>query len=292
MLQFSLLLNGLALGAIYALVALGLVVVFKGSGVVNFAHGALFTLAAFLGYSLLKLGLPYAVAMVGATVATLVAGVLIERVAYRPLIRNRSALVFKAASIACAFMVIGVLRAGYGGQGDFLSYPPAIEAGMLTIAGFPVPAQQLVVLASAMVALLAFGAFFAYTRAGRLMQAVAEDPEAARIVGIDVDRVFMWIWGAGAFLGGVAGVLLAPITMIYPDMGLSILIKAFAAAVLGGFDHLGGVVLGGLILGLLEIGLGFYGGSKYQEVVGFAVILLILVLRPQGLFGSARVARL
>lgn len=287
----SLVTNGLALGAVYALVALGLVVVFKGSGVVNFAHGALFTMAAFLGYSLLKLDLGYALALAGAVIGTLAIGVGIERVAYRPLIRTRNPLVFKAASIACAFVIIGLLRAIYGGQGDFLSYPPVIEAGALVLGSLVVPAQQLLVLASAVVALLAFAAFFRYTRAGRLMQAVAEDPEAARIVGVDVDRVFMWIWGAGAALGGLAGVLLAPITMIYPDMGLTILIKAFAAAVLGGFDHLGGVVVGGLLLGVLEIVLGFYLGTKYQEIVGFAVILLVLAVRPQGLLGSARVAR-
>jgi len=289
---FNLLVNGLALGSVYALVALGLVVVFKGSGVVNFAHGALFTLAAFLGYSLLKAGLPYAAALVGATLATMLAGVAIERLAYRPLIRDRSALVFKAASIACAFVVIGLLRAVYGQQGDFLSYPPAIEAGALALGDLLIPSQQVLVLGSATLALVLFGSFFRYTRAGRIMQAVAENPEACRIVGVNVDRVFMWIWGSGALLGGTAGVLLAPVTMIYPDMSLSILIKAFAAAALGGFDHLGGVVLGGLILGVLEICLGFYVGSQYQEIVGFALILLVLVFRPQGLFGSVRVARL
>lgn len=291
MLLAILLVNGLALGAVYALVALGIVVVYKGSGVINFAHGALFTLAAFLGFSLLKAGLPYLVAMLGAVLFTFLAGVLIERIAYRPLIRSRSALVFKAASIACAFVIIGALRALYGQQGDFLSYPPAVEAGSWVVGGIPLPAQQIVVLACAVAALVSFGAFFRFTRAGRLMQAVAEDPDAARIVGVNVDRVFMWIWGAGALLGGMAGVLLAPITMVYPDMGLTVLIKAFAAAVLGGFDHLGGVVVGGLLLGVLEILLGFYGGSRYQEVVGFVVIVVVLLTRPQGLFGSMRIAR-
>jgi len=288
---FNLLFSGLALGAIYALIALGLVVVFKGSGVINFAHGALFTLAAYLGYTLLEVGLPYGLALLGAALGTLLVGVAIERIAYRPLIRNRNPVVFKAASIACAFIVIGLLRALYGQQGDFLSYPPIVEAGALMVGDFIVPVQQLILLACATVALLAFGGFFRFSRAGRIMQAVAEDPEASRIVGINVDRVFMLIWGAGAFLGGVSGVLLAPVTMIYPDMGLYILIKAFAAAALGGFDHLGGVVLGGLILGVLEICLGFYFGTKYQEIVGFAVILLVLVFRPQGLFGSARFVR-
>lgn len=288
---FNLLINGLALGAVYALIALGLVVVFKGSGVINFAHGALFTLAAFLGHSLLKLDLPYGVALLGAALATLAVGVAIERIAYRPLIKNSNPVVFKAATIACAFILIGLLRALYGQQGDFLSYPPIVEAGTLMMGDFIIPVQQLLLLVCASVALLIFGGFFRFSRAGRIMQAVAEDPEASRIVGINVDRVFMLIWGAGAFLGGAAGVLLAPVTMIYPDMGLAILIKAFAAAALGGFDHLGGVVLGGLILGVLEICLGFYLGSQYQEIVGFAVILLVLVARPQGLFGSARVVR-
>jgi len=290
-LLLNLLISGLALGAVYALIALGLVVVFKGSGVINFAHGALFTVAAFLGFTLLKIGLPYGLALLGAAVATLVVGVAIERIAYRPLIRNRNPVVFKAASVACAFVLIGLVRAIYGQQGDFLSYPPIVEVGALMVGEFVIPVQQLVLLAFATLALIGFGAFFRYSRAGRIMQAVAEDPEASRIVGINVDRVFMLIWGAGAFLGGAAGVLLAPVTMIYPDMGLTILIKAFAAAALGGFDHLGGVVLGGLILGLMEICLAFYFGSKYQEIAGFAIIFFVLVVRPQGLFGSARVVR-
>jgi branched-chain amino acid transport system permease protein len=288
---FHLLINGLSLGAVYALIALGLVVVFKGSGVINFAHGALFTLSAYLGFTFLKAGLPYGLALLSAALGTMMIGVAIERIAYRPLIRNRNPVVFKAASIACAFIVIGMLRSIYGQQGDFLSYPPIFEVGTLMIGDFLVPVQQLLLLACATVALLSFGAFFRFSRAGRIMQAVAEDPEASRIVGINVDRVFMLIWGAGAFLGGVAGVLMAPVTMIYPDMGLYILIKAFAAAALGGFDHLGGVVLGGLILGVLEICLSFYFGSQFQEVIGFAVILLVLVFRPQGLFGNARVVR-
>ena len=288
----SLIVNGLSLGSVYALVALGLAVVFKGTGVVNFAHGALFTLSAFLGYSLIGMGLPYVGALMGATVATLCLGVLIERIAYRPLIRNRNPLVFKAASVACAFLLIGLLRALYGRKGDFLSYPPLVDAGAWIVEGFIIPAQQAVVFACATLALLVFGTFFRFSRTGRLMQAVADDPEAASIIGIHVDRVFMWIWGAGAFLGGMAGVLLAPVTMIYPDMGLSILIKAFAASALGGFDNLAGVVVGGLILGILEICLGFYVGTRYQEIVGFVVVLAVLAFRPQGLFGSARVARL
>lgn len=288
----NLLINGLALGAVYALVALGLVIVFKGSGVINFAHGAFFTLAAFLGYSLINLPLPYLIALFAAIMLTMVAGVIIERVAYRPLIKNRNPLIFKAASVACAFILVGMLRAIYGQKGDFLSYPPITEHPALALGNVIVPTQQIFILVSAALALLVFGGFFRFTRFGRIMQAVAEDTEASKIVGINVSRVFLWIWGAGAMLGGVSGVLMAPVTMIYPDMGLSILIKSFAAAALGGFDHLGGVVLGGLILGILEVCLGFYVGSKYQEVVGFALILSVLICRPQGLLGSARIARL
>ena len=139
--------------------------------------------------------------------------------------------------------------------------------------------------------MLIFGAFFTYSGPGRLMQAVAEDSEAAKVVGINVDIIFLWVWGAGSCLGALAGVLMAPVTLIFPDMGLIMLIKAVAAAVVGGFDSLSGAVVGGLLLGLSEVLFGYFIGTQYQDVIGFVVIILILTFMPRGLFGSKNLSR-
>lgn len=288
----QLLISGLALGSIYALIAIGLVIVFKGSGVVNFAHGAMFTVAGFVGYALVSSGLPYALSLLVAVVATTTLGVIIERVAFRPLITTADPVVFIGATVACFFLITGVLRATFGQQGDYFAFPPVLSFAPLRVGGIMIPTQQLIVLAVALLCLIAFAGFFMATRFGKQMQAVAEDKEAASIVGINVSAVFMWIWGAGALLGGLAGILMAPVTMIYADLGMIILIKAFAAAVLGGFDNLFGAALGGFILGVAELLLGYYLGTQFQDVIGFVIIMLVLVLRPQGLFGSRNVARL
>ena len=292
MIFVQLTISGLALGSIYALIAIGLVIVFKGSGVVNFAHGAMFTVSGFIGYALVTSGLPNLLALLVAVAVTTVLGVLIERFAFRPLIVTADPVIFMGATVACFFMVTGVIRMTFGQWGDFFAFPPLISSGPLRIGDILIPTQQLVVLAAALLCLIAFAAFFVRTRHGKQMQAVAENQDAASILGINVSAVFMWIWGAGALLAGLAGILMAPITMVYPDLGMIILIKAFAAAVLGGFDNLLGAAIGGLVLGVVELLCGYYLGSQFQDVIGFMIIIAVLLIRPQGLLGSREVARL
>lgn len=292
MILAQLLVSGLALGSIYALIAIGLVIVFKGTGVVNFAHGAMFTVAGFLGYGLVTSGYPYLMALIVAVSGATALGVLIERVAFRPLIARADPVVFMGATVACFFLLTGILRSTFGQRGDFFAFPPVFSFTPIRVGSVLIPTQQAIVFAAALLCLIAFAAFFVRTRYGKQMQAVAEDQDAAAIVGINVSAVFMWIWGAGAFLGGIAGILMSPVTMVYPDLGMLILIKAFAAAVLGGFDNLLGAVIGGILLGIVELLFGYYIGTRYQDVVGFLVIFFVLILRPQGLLGSREVARL
>ena len=292
MILTQLLVSGLALGSIYALIAIGLVIVFKGTGVVNFAHGAMFTVSGFIGYGLVTSGMPYLVALLIAVAATTLLGVLIERVAFRPLIAHADPVLFMGATVACFFFLTGIIRTTFGQKGDFFAFPPVFSFSPLRIGSIFIPTQQAIVFVAALLCLVAFAAFFVRTRYGKQMQAVAEDQEAAAIVGINVSAVFMWIWGAGAMLGGLAGILMTPVTMVYPDLGMVILIKAFAAAVLGGFDNLLGAVIGGLLLGVVELVLSYYIGTRFQDVIGFVVIMLILTLRPQGILGSREVARL
>jgi branched-chain amino acid transport system permease protein len=287
----QLVIAGLAHGSIYALVALGLVVVFKGSRAVNFAHGEVFALAAFVSYLLIVSGsLGYIASLVLAVAFTVAVGVVVERVAYRPLIRA-SDLALIIASIAVSFAIKGLLRVWFGARGEFVSMPPIFSFEPIIFGGLFIPPQQLIVVGSGALCLAAFWVFFRFTRIGRMMQAVAEDRDAAAIVGIDASRVFLWIWALGALLGGIAGVLMAPVTLVYPDMGFPILIKAFAAAMLGGFDSLLGAVIGGILVGVIEQLVGGYVGTLYQEISAFVLIVVVLLLRPSGLLGSRQLTR-
>lgn len=287
----QLVIAGLAHGSIYALVALGLVVVFKGSRAVNFAHGEVFAFAAFVCYLLIVSGgFGYIVSLVLAVTLTIAVGIVVERVAYRPLIRA-SDLALILASIAVAFILKGLLRVWFGARGEFVSMPPIFTFEPIIIAGLLIPPQQIVVLVAGALCLLAFWGFFSFTRIGRMMQAVAEDRDAAAIVGIDASRVFLWIWALGSMLGGIAGVLMAPVTLVYPDMGFAMLVKAFAAAMLGGFDSLLGAVIGGLLMGVIEQLVGGYIGTLYQEIAAFVLIIVVLLLRPSGLLGSRQLTR-
>tara|TARA_B100001121_G_scaffold263895_1_gene244996 strand:- start:530 stop:1411 length:882 start_codon:yes stop_codon:yes gene_type:complete len=292
MLEISILLvNGIAVGGLYSLLAMGLVIVFKGSGIVNFAHGALFTISAYAAHTLLNLGFSYFLSILFAIIITTLIGMVIERTAFRPLIKTADPLIFKGATVACAFIIIGLIRWRFGGLGDYLSLPPLFSFSPIIIGQFIIPSQQLIIIICVTLIMFIFGAFFTYSGPGRLMQAVAEDSEAAKVVGINVDIIFLWIWGAGSCLGALAGVLMAPVTLIFPDMGLIMLIKAVAAAVVGGFDRLSGAVAGGLLLGLSEVCFGYFVGTQYQDVIGFIVIIFILTFMPRGLFGSKNLSR-
>jgi len=207
------------------------------------------------------------------------------------LIKTADPLIFKGATVACAFIIIGLIRWRFGGLGDYLSLPPLFSFSPIIIGQFIIPSQQLIIIICVTLIMFIFGAFFTYSGPGRLMQAVAEDSEAAKVVGINVDIIFLWIWGAGSCLGALAGVLMAPVTLIFPDMGLIMLIKAVAAAVVGGFDRLSGAVAGGLLLGLSEVCFGYFVGTQYQDVIGFIVIIFILTFMPRGLFGSKNLSR-
>ncbi len=286
------LVSALSLGAIYALVALGIVIVFKGTGIVNFAHGAIFTATATLAYGLVTAGVNYAVALILALLGITAFMLLVERIALRPLVKTADPMLFKGATIALAFLLVGLVRWFIAREGDYVSLAPILGHGFVNVFGLRVPTQDFFIVAASATILALFALFFARTRYGRLMQAVAENQQAARVIGINVDRVYVTIWAIAGLLGGIAGILMAPITLIHPDLGVLIFIKAIAAAILGGFDKLHGAVVGGFLVGLVEVVVSFYVGTIYQEAIPFLIILLVLFIRPQGLFGSKDVMRL
>ena len=287
-----LLVSGLTTGSLYALVAMGLVVVYKATTVVNFAHGELFMIGGFLAYTfhvLLKLG--YVVSLVLAVAAALVLGLVTERLAYRPLMRAPAISVVLAA-VGFSFVLKGAARQIWGGLGDYMPFPPVVATPAITLGGLILVPQQLVVLAGALICMGLFTAFFTWTRTGKMMQATAENAKAARLVGIRVDRVYAFTWGVGAATAAAAAVLMAPLTFVYPDVGSPLLVKAFAAAVLGGFGSLPGAVLGGFSIGLIENLAGGYINTSFTDISAFLVIMLVLIVRPTGFFGPRAVRRI
>lgn len=281
----NLLVSGLANGGVYALVAMGLVVIYKATTVVNFAHGEGFMLAGFLAYTLfVGLGLPYPAALVGAVLGAALVGVATERLAFRPLIRA-SVVSLVLATTGFAFVLKGAARYAWGGKGSDVPFPPVFTVQALQWGDLVIASQHLIVLGGVLVTMCLFVAFFRYTRLGRMMRATAENQRAAALVGIRVERISSLTWGVGLALGGVAAVLAAPLTLLYPDMGGPLLIRAFAAALLGGLGSLAGAVLGGFSLGIIENLAAGYIDTSLVDVAPFVLIILVLLLRPTGLLG-------
>ena len=286
-----LLLGGLTSGALYALVALGIVLVYKATGTINFAHGEFLMISGFLAYSLYVFaGLPYLVSILGAVLLAFLLGAIAERIAFRPLMRaNMVSLVL--ATVGVSFILKGSGRMLWGGRGDYLAFPPLLPPDPIIIGEIILVPQQLVVLAGAMVVMVAFALFFRLTRIGKTMQATADNPKAARLVGIRVEQVHMLAFGVGAAIAGAAAALMAPITLLYPDIGFSLFIKGFAAAVLGGLNSMAGALLGGFLIGVIESLAGGYIATSFLEVSAFIVIMVTLIFKPRGLLGLNAVRR-
>ena len=290
MLFSYLLLSGATTGALYALIALGIVIVNKATGVINFAHGELLMVSGFIAWTLhVSLALPYSVSLLLTVAAGFAIGVVTERIAFRPLMKaDLVSLVL--ATVGLSFMLKGIARVIWGGKADYLSFPPLTSSDPILVGSIMIIPQQIAVLIGALVVMVIFAAFFRLTRAGKMMQATADNAKAAMLVGIRVERVYLMAFGVGAAVAAAAAVLMAPLTLLYPDMGFPLFIKGFAAAVVGGLTSLPGAVLGGLLVGITESFAGGYIDSSMTEVSPFIAIMLILVFRPTGLF-SLRAAR-
>ena len=288
------LVNGLAIGGIYALVALGYTMVYGVLKLINFAHGDLFTIGAYLGLTLLlsgglsgSLNPVLAVGLVVIIVFGLVAlfGVVLERVAYRPLRKaNRLAAVVSALGASIVFQNAVMLI--YGAR--VYVYPEnLIPSLVFNIFGLNVPVMRIIVIVSSLMLMLALYTFINRTRMGTAIRAVAIDQGAARLMGINVDRVISLVFLIGAGLGGVAGVMVG---VYYGQidfmMGWSYGLKAFTAAILGGIGNIPGAMIGGLLLGVIEALGASYLAMAWKDAIAFLVLILILIIRPTGLLGE------
>jgi branched-chain amino acid transport system permease protein len=280
---------GLASGSLYALVALGLVLIYKAQGVINFCHGELFMVGAFVGLTAYQdLHLPYAAAVLLAVVCGAVIGMAIERFTIRPLLGS-SLNSIVMVTVGLSVTLKGLARIPWGA--DTYSFPPIFGVAPISIGSFLFSSQNLVIIAAAIVLMVFFFIFFGYTSLGKQMRATSQNETGARIVGINVGRTYATIWGFAAATGAGAGILGAPITLLYPEMGSKILIKAFAATVLGGMSSLPGAVVGGVIMGVFENVVGFYVTTSLQDVSAFFVIIAVLLFRPRGIFGTKSAER-
>ncbi|MSQ54137.1 MAG: branched-chain amino acid ABC transporter permease [Betaproteobacteria bacterium] len=278
-------LSGLAQGAIYALVALSLCVVYRATTVVNFGHGDLVMAGAFVVYVFAVLaGLPFLASAVLAVALLFMLGVLIE-IGLIERIKAGPHIGFALMCIGIGYVLRGVARVAWGREvlpmPRVMDFPPFI-LGELVVTG-----DSLVIFGVVGVLLALFFLLFYRSSAGRVMQAVCQSERGAALVGINVRAFHGVMWGTGAAMGAAGGVLVAPITLLHPDLGAVFLIKGFAAMTLGGFGSLGGAVAGGLLLGVAEQLVGGYVSTKLIDITAYLVIILVLALRPSGLFGRA-----
>ena len=281
LLQF--LFAGLTSGAIYALIALGFCVVHNTMGIVNFAQVDFVSLGGMLLYSaLFALGLAMPLALVMAISGVSVVAMLVERLGLRPA-RSDQPLVLIFLTIGLSIMLRGLMALIWGK--NRMAVPPLTGDEPLRLFGAALLPQTLWVLALTGLAIVSLLWFYRRTRLGLAMRAVAANPTAAAVVGLPVGRVKMLTFGLAGALGGLAGVLVTPITTLRYDVGVLLGLKGFAAATLGGFGSLPGAVLGGIGLGVLETLSAGYLSSAYKDVCAFVVLLLVLFLRPQGLLG-------
>ena len=279
------LLNGLLLGATYSLLGVGLTLVFGLMHVVNFAHGEFYTLGAYGIYAALVLaGVGFLPAIPLAIVAGAAAGALCERVLLRPL---------RGESIDTVMLVmIGVWIAMENGEllvwgGVAKSVPTPFPAAPLALG--PLSVSPLRVFVFAVSGLLILGAhlLLARTKLGRAMRATFQDPDTAALMGVGIERIHTITFALGAGLAAAAGALLGPVFLLYPSMGDLASLKAFSVVILGGLGNFAGAAVGGLVLGVAEeLGAG-YVSSGYRDAVGFVIIVLVLLLRPSGLFTRA-----
>jgi branched-chain amino acid transport system permease protein len=279
-------LNGVILGSLYMLVALGLSLIFGILEVVNFAHGEFYMVAAFLTlFIMVKLGAPFLVAMLAAMLVMAVFGVIVERVVFRPIVGKpmiNGMLVSFGLSIFLTNLALLLFKAD----------PRKIDSGLahltITFLGLRVTAERLLalILGVFLVALLSY--FIQNTRTGKAMRAVAQDRIAAQLTGVNVFRIYAITFAVGSVLASAAGAMVGAIFLVAPDMGWTVVLKSFIVVILGGFGSIKGVVFASLIIGLVESLGGGYISYAYKDAYPFLLLVLAFLLRPEGLMGGSK----
>ena len=304
--------NGLSIGSVYAIFALGYTLIFSILGIINFAHGAIFTLGAYFTYILvggrfgfngllanlsLPIQLPFALALLGGSILAGLAGLLVERLAFRPLrARNADPLLTLVSSLGAALVIVNLLQYLFGAENYtfpsniYGNLPPALNFGT---ADNPINIRtvQVIIFAVSAVVVAALTYLINFTRIGKALQAVAEDATTASLLGINTEQFILLTFFLSGFLGGMAGTLVgSSVSIAGPYFGIAFGLKGLAVIVLGGLGNIPGTILGGLVIGLAEAFVpSDYSG--YKEAIAFALLFIMLLVRPQGLLGKARIQK-
>lgn len=275
--------GGLAAGSLYALAALGLTLVYKTTGIVNFAHGEMAMASTFVAFVLMtQYHVPYALALLGALLFAAVMGLVVERIFMRP--------IQAAGHLSQIMLTLGLFLILNGAVSTRFfepqPFPQPIGGQPLNLGGVFVSKDSLLILGVGTAIMLGLYLFFTRTLAGIALRAAAQNLAVARLMGVRVGQVFAVTWSVASVLGAVAGLLIAPSTSLYPNFMGDVAIKAFASAILGGLGNLPGAVLGGLLLGVMENLIAGYVSTDLKGVFAFSLILLVLVVRPEGIMGA------
>jgi branched-chain amino acid transport system permease protein len=287
------LVNGLSLGSIYALIALGYTMVYGVLRLINFAHGDVYMVGAYVGYYLsrrLQGEEPSLVSailvMIGSMFVCAILGMLIERLAYRP-VRREARLTLLITAIGVSLFIENVAQLVFGPTPRF--FPSLAPRTDFIVGGVRLTTEQITVIAVSLLLMLLLRYFILKTRTGKAMRAVSFSLDASKLMGISTDRIIAVTFALGSALAAAAGVLIGmQIPKIDPLMGIMYGLKAFVAAVLGGIGSIPGAVLGGLLIGTSEVMVVGYLSSTYREAIAFGILILVLILRPQGLLGRVQ----
>jgi branched-chain amino acid transport system permease protein len=287
LLQYTL--SGLSTGAIYSLIGIGFSIIYNSTGIINFAQGEFVMLGGMLTMFFLELlKLPLWAAIPCAVAASTIAGILFERLAIRPL-RQPTPINLVIITIGGSILIRGLAMLLWGK--DTHSLPPFSGDDPISVGGATILPQHLWILGITLVVIACNKFYFYHTISGKAMRACAYNRRAAGLVGIDVRRMMLFSFIISSAMGAVAGIIIAPLTMTAYDVGVMLGLKGFCAAIIGGMSSGLATVVGGLILGVLEsLGAGLIS-SGYKDAIAFIILLLILFIRPQGLFGKAESER-
>lgn len=280
--------SGLAVGAIYGLVAIGFSMIYRAMGLVNFAQGDMMMIGGFLGYTVLSLlpGAPFFIVILLAMLGAAVLGIAIERLAFRATLKRRPDLIYLVLlTLGIGIVLSNSARLIWGANP--LVYPTSLTHNIIPVFGYPLPAVYIYIGFALALLLIGLHFFFTSTWLGLALRAAADDPETAATMGIRPSLASSSSFALASAIGAIAGVLYSPITYVSFDMGV-VGVKAFAAAAVGTLGSIPGAVLGGLVIGLGETFGGQLIATEYQDSIAFAIMIGILILRPTGLLGNRK----
>lgn len=280
------LINGLSIGSVYALMAVGYSLVYSIMNFSNFAHGGVIMFGAYFGFfALTLLHLPFIPAFLVASLGTTALAIVVERIAYKPLRERRAPfLYFIISAMGASILLENIVIATIGPT--FRTYPPVFDRSPISLGPLTVGRLDLIMFCISAVCLAALIVFIDRTKMGKAIQAAAYNIKACELMGIDTDKIILVVFGLGGFLAGIAGVFFGMKYTVYPQIG-NITTKSFIAAVFGGLGSLPGAVIGSVLLGTIETLVAGYLSSQYRDLIAFVILIGVLIFRPTGIMGKS-----